>query len=452
MKPPRFDYERPEGLDEALAVLAARGEEAKVLAGGQSLVPLLNFRLARPDCLVDLNEISELAYVHAENGTLRIGAMTRQAELERSDAAAAGWPLLVEAVRLVGHPQIRNRGTVGGSVAHADPAAELPAALAALAATFHVRSARGARSLRFDELSVTHLTTSLEPDEVLVEIEVPAPPPRTGAAFVEFTRRHGDFALAGAAAVVTLSETGACERAAIALLAAGPTPVRATAAEEWLPGVVVDERTAAEAGARAAAGISPAERRPRGHGFPPRARRGDGPPCAAARGAACPRGAGVKRAVAIQINGTHWEREIEPRLLLSDFIRHEAGLTGTHVGCEHGVCGACTVQLDGAPVRSCLLFAVQADGHAVRTIESLQGADGQPHVLQQAFHELHALQCGFCTPGFLMSLEPLLDGLDGVTDNEIREALSGNLCRCTGYQNIVAAVRLAASRSTGGSS
>ena len=160
----------------------------------------------------------------------------------------------------------------------------------------------------------------------------------------------------------------------------------------------------------------------------------------------------MKRAVAIQINGTLWEREIEPRLLLSDFIRHEAGLTGTHVGCEHGVCGACTVQLDGAPVRSCLLFAVQADGHAVRTIESLQGADGQPHVLQQAFHELHALQCGFCTPGFLMSLEPLLPALDGVTDNEIREGLSGNLCRCTGYQNIVAAVRLAASRSTGGSS
>ena len=220
MKPPRFDYERPEGLDEALAVLAARGDEAKVLAGGQSLVPLLNFRLA-VDHLVDLNEISELAYVRAGNGPLWIGAMTRQAELERSDAAAAGWPLLAEAVRLVGHPQIRNRGTVGGSVAHADPAAELPAALAALAATFHVRSARGARSLRFDELAVTHLTTSLEPDEVLVEIEVPALPPRTGAAFVEFARRHGDFALAGAAAVVTLSRQARASEAAIALLAAG---------------------------------------------------------------------------------------------------------------------------------------------------------------------------------------------------------------------------------------
>jgi aerobic-type carbon monoxide dehydrogenase small subunit (CoxS/CutS family) len=162
----------------------------------------------------------------------------------------------------------------------------------------------------------------------------------------------------------------------------------------------------------------------------------------------------MKRAVAVEINGTRYEREIEPRLLLSDFIRHEAGLTGTHVGCEHGVCGACTVQLDGEPVRSCLLFAVQAEGHAIRTVESLTAADGRLHVLQQAFHELHALQCGFCTPGFLMSLEPLLDRMDEPlldrmdesTDATIREALSGNLCRCTGYQNIVAAVRLAASR------
>jgi aerobic-type carbon monoxide dehydrogenase small subunit (CoxS/CutS family) len=154
----------------------------------------------------------------------------------------------------------------------------------------------------------------------------------------------------------------------------------------------------------------------------------------------------MRRAVAVEINGARYEREIEPRLLLSDFIRHEAGLTGTHVGCEHGVCGACTVQLDGEPVRSCLLFAVQAEGHAVRTVESLTAADGGLHVLQQAFHELHALQCGFCTPGFLMSLEPLLGSLSDVSDAEIRETLSGNLCRCTGYQNIVAAVRLAASR------
>jgi aerobic-type carbon monoxide dehydrogenase small subunit (CoxS/CutS family) len=154
-----------------------------------------------------------------------------------------------------------------------------------------------------------------------------------------------------------------------------------------------------------------------------------------------------KRSVRIEINGREYEGVVEPRMLLSDFIRHEARLTGTHVGCEHGVCGACTVQLDGDPVRSCLMFAVQASGHSVRTVEGMtEGPESDLHPLQQAFHETHALQCGFCTPGFLMSLEPLLPELGRHSDEEIRAALSGNLCRCTGYQNIVAAVRLASER------
>jgi aerobic carbon-monoxide dehydrogenase small subunit len=154
------------------------------------------------------------------------------------------------------------------------------------------------------------------------------------------------------------------------------------------------------------------------------------------------------REVAIEINGTVVRREVEPRLLLSDFIRHEARLTGTHVGCEHGVCGACTIQLDFEPVRSCLLFAVQAQGRSIRTVEALTHADRRLHPLQQAFHEAHALQCGFCTSGFLMTLEAFLRDADPaqLSDAEIREVLAGNLCRCTGYQNIVKAVRLAAER------
>jgi carbon-monoxide dehydrogenase small subunit len=152
--------------------------------------------------------------------------------------------------------------------------------------------------------------------------------------------------------------------------------------------------------------------------------------------------------VSIEINGQEYERTIEPRLLLSDFIRHEARLTGTHVGCEHGVCGACTVQLDGRPVRSCLLLAVQAHGHPVRTVEALAEPGADLHPLQQAFHEQHALQCGFCTPGFLMTLEPFVreTPLEAFDERSIREALAGNLCRCTGYHNIVAAVRIAAER------
>jgi carbon-monoxide dehydrogenase small subunit len=152
--------------------------------------------------------------------------------------------------------------------------------------------------------------------------------------------------------------------------------------------------------------------------------------------------------VSIEINGSTYERTIEPRLLLSDFIRHEARLTGTHVGCEHGVCGACTVQFDGSPVRSCLLLAVQAAGHSVRTVEALAQPGGGLHPLQQAFHEQHALQCGFCTPGFLMTLEPFVRDTpsEALDERTIREALAGNLCRCTGYQNIVSAVRVAAER------
>lgn len=148
-------------------------------------------------------------------------------------------------------------------------------------------------------------------------------------------------------------------------------------------------------------------------------------------------------AISVVVNGETHERVVEPRLLLSDFLRHGLGLTGTHVGCEHGVCGACTVLLEGAAVRSCLMFAVQANGKRLTTVEGL-GTPEALHPLQEAFREAHALQCGFCTPGFLMSLVPFLEEHDDPDEATIREALSGTLCRCTGYQNIVEAVRLAA--------
>lgn len=150
--------------------------------------------------------------------------------------------------------------------------------------------------------------------------------------------------------------------------------------------------------------------------------------------------------VSITINGDVFRRRVEPRMLLSDFIRQEARLTGTHVGCEHGVCGACTIQMEGQPVRSCLLLAVQAHRRRLRTVEALAGPDGELHPLQAAFHEAHGLQCGFCTPGFLMSLEPIVGELGGLDEAELRERLAGNLCRCTGYASIVEAVRLAHAR------
>jgi CO/xanthine dehydrogenase FAD-binding subunit len=236
VKPAAFAYDDPQDLDEVLELLAREDEDVKVLAGGQSLVPLLNFRLARPDRLVDLNRVAELAYLRVEGDVLRIGALARHVDLEHSAEVAAGWPLLAEAVRYVGHAQIRTRGTVCGSVAHADPSAELPVALLALDARFHVRSLRGARTLRGEELFLGFLTTALEPDELLVEIDVPAPPAESRSAFVEHARTHGDFALGGAAALVGSGEVR------LALLGAGPVPLRAPEAE-----------------ARLAAGAGPAE-------------------------------------------------------------------------------------------------------------------------------------------------------------------------------------------------
>lgn len=149
--------------------------------------------------------------------------------------------------------------------------------------------------------------------------------------------------------------------------------------------------------------------------------------------------------VSVTINGTLYERAVEPRLLLSDFLRHDLGLTGTHVGCEHGVCGACTVLFDGQPIRSCQMFAVQANGHQVMTVEGL-GTPDNLHPVQEAFREAHGAQCGFCTPGILMTLIPFLEENPDPTEPEIREAIAGNLCRCTGYQHIVDAVKLAAGK------
>ena len=154
----------------------------------------------------------------------------------------------------------------------------------------------------------------------------------------------------------------------------------------------------------------------------------------------------MSRSVSMEINGRVVRGEVDARLLLADFIRDHAGLTGTHLGCEHGVCGACTVQLDGQPVRSCLMFAVQANGHRVSTVEGMAPSATTLHPLQQAFHECHALQCGFCTPGILMTMEAFLREEPDPTPARIRSALAGNLCRCTGYQNIITAVRLAADR------
>jgi len=257
MKPPRFDYVLPRGLEEALSVLAQHGEQAKVLAGGQSLVPLLNFRLVRPAYLVDLNDVDGLGGVRVADGRLCIGAMTRQRAVETSALVRERCPLLAEAMPQIGHTQIRNRGTIGGSLAHGDPAAELPAVVAALGGELVLQSARGRRVLTPEQFFVGYLTTAVAPDELLVEVRLPVTPPRTGSAFLEVSRRHGDFALVGVAVTLTVDEAGVCTAGAIALTGVGPTPVVAREAARALVGVRPVPAAFEEAGHHVAAGVTP---------------------------------------------------------------------------------------------------------------------------------------------------------------------------------------------------
>lgn len=223
MKPPPFDYQAPETLEEALDALAEHGYDAKILAGGQSLIPVLNFRLAQPAVLVDVNRIAGLERIEVEDGRLRFGTLVRQAALERDPQVARHDPLLAEIVPWVAHPQIRNRGTLGGSLAHADPAAELPVWALARGARLKVARRGGERWVEAADFYVGLMTTVLEPQEMVTEIEVPAMAPGAGWAFEEFARRHGDYALMGVAALVEL-EAGRCRSARLVYLAAGEVP------------------------------------------------------------------------------------------------------------------------------------------------------------------------------------------------------------------------------------
>ena len=234
MKPAPFEYFAPQTVPEALDLLHQRAADAKVLSGGQSLMPMLNFRLVRPGALVDINGIGELAYIRQEGPFLAVGAGTRQSRVMASEEVSRSCALMSEALTFVSHPAIRNRGTIGGSIAHADPAAELAIVAAALEAELELQSVRGARALRAEDFFIDHLTTALEPDELLTEIRFPLPEPQTGWSFQEVSRRRGDFAVAAAAATVTLDERGICRKARVVVGGVSGIPLRMRGVEEAL--------------------------------------------------------------------------------------------------------------------------------------------------------------------------------------------------------------------------
>jgi CO/xanthine dehydrogenase FAD-binding subunit len=258
MKPAPFKYVAATSLEHALALKAEHGDDAKFLAGGQSLIPTMNFRLARPAVLIDINEIKDLGGIRSSGGTTRVGPLTRYRALERDATFAQAFRLIGEALPHIAHPQIRNRGTIGGNLSHADPASELPAIALALRARLRVQAAKQERWIEAADFFVGALTTDLQGDEMLVEIELPSPKPRTGSCFMEIARRRGDFAIAGVAAMTTLGERGECTDVRLTFCGLGETPVDASPAADALIGHVPTEDAVRDVAASVQAMIGPA--------------------------------------------------------------------------------------------------------------------------------------------------------------------------------------------------
>jgi carbon-monoxide dehydrogenase medium subunit/2-furoyl-CoA dehydrogenase FAD binding subunit len=257
MKPAAFEYFTPGNVAEAIELLERHGDEAKILAGGQSLVPMMNFRVARPEILIDINRIKELDYIREEGDELVIGALTRESALEKSSLIQKRCPILARAISFIGHFPIRTRGTFGGSLVHADPSAEIPTVVMGMDAKMKVIGPSGERTLGPDEFFLTYLTTSLEPSEILVEVRIPALPQKAGWSFVELSRRHGDFAIVAAASILFMEGGGLCKEARIALGGVAPTPIRAEEAEGLLAGQTLTESLIDKAGQMAAEATDP---------------------------------------------------------------------------------------------------------------------------------------------------------------------------------------------------
>ena len=459
---PAFEYVAPSSIDDALALLARHGGDAKVLAGGQSLLPILNYRLARPRVVVDVNDLP-LDEIRVEAGRLRLGALVRHATLASSPLIARECPILAEAAALVGNVRVRTLGTLGGSLAHADPAAELPLAMMALDAEYEVRSARGTRTIAAREFTTGVLSTALAPDELVTSIDVPVTG-GMGWAVEEFSRRPGDFAMAAVATLVKVDARGRVDDVRLAVGGVGPRPARVAVAEDVLRGQEPSSERIAAAADRLRGAINPASDafasdayrrllagvltrralvRAVGRSMNGSARAsGDERPMARTaphRKPADTTSSVVPALTRLVINRRPRDVAVEPHRTLLEVLRDTLGIFDAKEGCNEGVCGACTVLLDDRPVSSCLVLAASTRGRPITTVRGLT-PDGELHPLQEAFLRNGAVQCGFCTPGMLLTALAFLEQNSRPDRDLIRVALEGNLCRCTGYTKVVDAI------------
>ncbi len=428
----------PGSLPEALELRAAHPEAIPV-AGGTDLMVELNFGRLRPPALLDLSGLEELHGWHRRNGSFFVGAGMTFARIVRE---LPGLTALVEASRTVGSAQIRARATIGGNLATASPAGDSIPVLAAYDGRVTVASTQGTRTIALADFLLGPKRTDLGPDELIVGVEFAAP--AGPGAFAKVGPRNA-MVIAVAGVCLQLDERSRAVR--VALGSVGPTVLRAPEAEAYAAAVVAWDDLAArptlgeleEFGRLAAAAAAPIDdlrgsaayrRHVVEHLVPPGARLDDR------------RSGGSPMRLGFEVNGLRRELDVGPGASLLTVLRDELGLTGAKNACEQGECGSCSVWLDGEVVCACLVPALQLEGRTVSTVESL-AADGGLHPLQEAFIEAGAVQCGFCTPGMLVSAADLLERDPSPDDDAIAEALAGNLCRCTGYQKIREAVRLA---------
>ena len=439
--PAAFEYERATSVEGAIASLQRLGSEARVIAGGHSLLPMMKLRLANPEHLIDINDLKELAYIREGDGEIRIGALTRHVDLLKSDLLADRYPLFRDAEHVIADPVVRNRGTIGGSLCQADPAEDLSAVCSAAKAKVVIRGPGGERVVAMEDFHVGPYMTAVGAGEILTEVRLTVRAGRRQRAREGRAPRGrlGDRGRVGCRLAGRRQDRRCRPRAQRGRADDDPRHAgRGAAARPGAFGGAVQAGRPDRLG-----GLLSGRRWTRpGRLQAPSLGRSDAT-CTAARDRSAPGARGSEVNVSMTINGEHVSHDVEPRLLLVHYIRETVGLTGTHWGCDTSNCGACVVLIDGEPVKSCTTLAAMADGHEIRTVESLE-VDGELDPIQMGFHERHALQCGFCTPGMLMTTRALLDENPNPSDLEIRTAISGAICRCTGYKNIVSAVQWAA--------
>jgi carbon-monoxide dehydrogenase medium subunit len=457
-----FEYLEPATLGEAVALLNEHGERAELLAGGTHLLVQMKLERTAPACVINLKRLPGLRGISRQGDGLHVGPLTKICTARDDPRVQAGYTALADACAAFGSAQIQLMGTIGGNLGNASPASDTVPALMALDAQLTAAGPDGERQMSVEEFLVGPGQTALKRGEILTDVALPEPQPGTGSAFIKLSRVAADLAKVSVAAVVVRDG----ERIVDCRLAFGsvaPTVLRARDAEQVLIGQPFSAELALEAGRAASEAVAPIDDirstawyrrevvKALTHDVLHAAWERAGAPAAEmpdapaqdpgeARAETLRLGPEDRHLIELTVNGVPRRLAVAPNELLLNVLRERLELTGAKYGCGIGECGACTVHLNGRPALSCLVLAVDAAGGDVLTVEGLQGADGELHAIQKAFIEHAAFQCGYCTPGMLMMTKDLLDHNACPSEDEIREQLKGNRCRCTGFASIVRAV------------